>query len=251
MFPNPMPMPVGGLEQHYSLGADDYFHHHDRDVRCSNMLGVLERARELTGEKGRVLDIGTGRGELLKMAREQGWECIGIEPSYSFAQYAASFSGAEVRNEPIEQCNFPSSSFDVVILAAVLEHLYNPDATIKEIARILRPGGVVFVDVPNEQGLYFCVGNLYQKFCRRDWVVNLAPTFPPFHVFGFGPRSLRNLLSKHGLRTTDWRIYAGRSVLTSRGRFRDTIEVLGSRAITFLSNIGNLGTYIETWAIKL
>lgn len=250
VFPNPMPIPLGGVEQHYSLDADCYFEHHDRDKKYENMQLLLKRASELTGGKGKLLDVGTGRGELLKAARDAGWQCVGIEPSPSFSEYANSFSGTEVRCTPIEECDFQSSSFDAVILAAVLEHLYNPDETIREISRILRPGGALFLDVPNEQGLYFQVGNLYQKFCRRDWVVNLSPTFPPFHVFGFGPKSLRALLAKHGMHPTDWHVYGGRSVLASRGQVRGVIEVLASRAISTISNIGSLGTYIETWAIK-
>jgi SAM-dependent methyltransferase len=250
IFPNPMPVPVRGMNQHYTVDADVYFQHHDKDTKQSNALSMLKKASELTGGKGRILDIGTGRGELLKTAIEAGWDCVGIEPSASFAEYAANFSGAKIRREPIEACDFPDSSFDVVIVAAVLEHLYNPDETIREIARSLRHGGALFLDVPNEQGLYFQLGNLYQKLCGRDWVVNLAPTFPPFHLFGFGGPSLRRLLEKHGLRPAVLHFYGGSSVLDSGGTTRGSIEVLASRAVTAVSNIGNLGTYIEAWAIK-
>jgi SAM-dependent methyltransferase len=245
-----MPVPLGGLDQHYAVEADSYFQHHDRDTKCSNAQAMLKRGAEITGGKGRLLDVGAGRGELLKTARGEGWVCVGIEPSSSFAEYAANFSGAEIRREPIESCGFAPSSFDVVILSAVLEHLYNPNETIREIALVLRPGGALFLDVPNEQGLYFHVGNFYQRICGRNWVVNLAPTFSPFHIFGFGSRSLKALLGKHGLRPTDLRFYGGRSVLESGGSTRGGIEVLASRAVTVLSNIGSLGTYIETWAIK-
>jgi SAM-dependent methyltransferase len=179
-----------------------------------------------------------------------GWEVVGIEPSPSFAEHCEQVSGAEIRREPVERCGFPAESFDAVVLAAVLEHLYNPDETIGEIARILRRGGALFVDVPNESGLYFRFGNLYQKLSRRNWSVNLAPTFEPFHVFGFGPRSLRSLLAKHGLSARHWRVYAGRSVLPKRGGLMGSIEQLAAHAVTALSNVGELGTYIETWAVK-
>jgi SAM-dependent methyltransferase len=204
----------------------------------------------LTKKRGRLLDIGAGRGEMLAAALESGWEAVGIEPSESFADYAEKHTGAEVRRQPIEQCGFESESFDAVILGAVLEHLYNPNETIREIARVLRPGGVLFVDVPNEDGLYFRIGNLYQKLRGRDWVVNIAPTFEPFHVFGFGPKSLRALLSKHGLRVRDWRVYAGRSMVPNRSGIVGATEQAAARAITALSNFGELGAYIETWAIK-
>jgi SAM-dependent methyltransferase len=153
--------------------------------------------------------------------------------------------------EPIERCGFADHSFDAVILAAVLEHLYDPDATVREIARVLRPGGAFFVDVPNEAGLYFRLGNLYQKLRGRDWVVNVAPTFEPFHVFGFSPRALRALLRKHGLEVRDWRVYGGRSMVPRRGGALGALEHLAARAVTAASNLGELGTYIETWAVKV
>ncbi|HEY0384773.1 MAG TPA: hypothetical protein VGC64_02120, partial [Pyrinomonadaceae bacterium] len=88
------------------------------------------------------------------------------------------------------------------------------------------------------------------KLRRRDWVVNVAPTFSPFHLFGFSPRSLRALLAKHGLEPRDWRIYGGRAMLRAHGGAIGVAEELAARAITALSQLGSLGTYIETWAIK-
>ena len=249
-FPHPMPMPVGGLHQHYAVSPDSYFEHHDTENKTQNAVDFLTQAEELAGSKGTLLDIGAGRGELLHAGVKLGWRAIGIEPSTTFAAHAAKLSGAEVRREPVEQCSFASSSFDVVILGAVLEHLYNPDETIQEISRILRPGGALFVDVPNEQGLYFLLGNLYQKLRGRDWVVNLAPTFSPFHVFGFNPKSLRALLAKHGLRPERWQVYAGESLVPARTGLLSSVERQAARAVTAISKVGSLGTYIVTWAIK-
>ena len=250
LFPNPMPVPVGGPDQHYGMIPDDYFQHHDIDEKGHLGSNLLERAQALTGGKGRLLDIGTGRGELLRVAVEDGWDATGVEPSAAFAEYAARYSSAEIRREPVERCNFDAESFDVVILGAVLEHLYNPDETIREISRILRPGGALYVDVPNETGLYFRVGNLYQKLRGRDWVVNLAPTFSPFHVFGFSPRSLRALLAKYKLRPEYWHVYGGKAMVPARGGAVGALERLTAHAVTAVSNLGELGTYIETWAVK-
>lgn len=250
VFANPMPVPLDGVGQHYALDPNEYFKQHNSELKLDGSLERVRHAERLTKKRGRLLDTGAGRGEMLSAARELGWQVVGIEPSQSFADYAEKHSGAEVRREPIENCDFDSESFDAVILGGVLEHLYNPDETIREIARVLRPGGALFVDVPNEVGLYFRVGNLYQKLRGRDWVVNIAPTFEPFHVFGFSPRSLRELLSKHDLQVRDWRVYAGRSMVPDRSGVLGAIEQLAARAVTAVSNLGELGTYIETWAIK-
>jgi len=250
IFPNPMPVPGGGVEQHYDLDPDEYFQHHETGNKIAAGHQLLASAELWAGGKGRVLDIGSGRGELLSVAREDGWDAVGIEPSPQFADYAERNSGAPVRRVPVEECGFDDASFDVVILGAVLEHLYNPDETIREVARILRPGGALFVDVPNENGLYFRLGNLYQRFRGRDWSVNLAPTFEPYHVFGFNARSLRKLLSKHDLRVRHWHVYAGHAMLPNRPGMLGALEKLAAHGVTFASGVGGLGTYIETWAVR-
>jgi 2-polyprenyl-3-methyl-5-hydroxy-6-metoxy-1,4-benzoquinol methylase len=249
VFPNPMPIPKRGVDQHYERSADDYFQHHDFDSKSENAIGLLNYAETLIGGKGTLLDIGAGRGELVSSATREGWRAVGIEPSTAHADHAAR-SGADIRREPLEECGFESSSFDVVILAAVLEHLYNPAETISEISRILRPGGALFLDVPNEQGLYFKVGNFYQKLKGRRWVVNLAPTFEPFHVFGFGPKSLRRLLAKYDFNIAAWRVYGGTSFVPGDNGLMSQLERQAAKVVTSISNVGNLGTYIETWAIK-
>ncbi|HEX8189723.1 MAG TPA: class I SAM-dependent methyltransferase [Pyrinomonadaceae bacterium] len=250
VFPNPMPLPAGGVGELYALDPDQYFRNHDLGDKLAGARHMVAGASRLTGGPGRLLDVGSGRGDVLVAAREAGWEATGIDLSPSFADYAERRSGAKVFREPIERCGFADGSFDAVILAAVLEHLYDPDATVREIARVLRPGGAFFVDVPNEAGLYFRLGNLYQRLRGRDWVVNVAPTFEPFHVFGFSPRALRALLAKHGLAVRDWRVYGGRSMVPRRGGVLGAAEHLAARAVTAASNLGELGTYIETWAVK-
>lgn len=251
IFPNPMPVPINGLEQHYAISPDAFFHNHETSSREQAAEYLLRPVETLLGRKGRLLDIGAGRGELLRVAKEQGWAAVGIEPSPTFAEYALDYSGAEIMQEPIERCGFADRSFDVVILSAVLEHLYQPDDMIREISRVLRPGGVLYVDVPNEDGLFFRVGNLYQRLRGRNWVINLSPTFSPFHVFGFTPRSLRSLLAKHGLKPKVWRLYEGVCLLPDPGGFSGRVERLAADVVTRLSKIGNLGNYVETWAVKL
>src|SRR5205823_102308 len=107
-------------------------------------------ARAVIGKTGDLLDVGTGRGDILKAAGEHGWKAIGIEVTNSFADYAERYAKTTVLRKPLLECGFPSGSFDAVVLAGVLEHLYAPHEVIAEIARVLRPGGALYLDVPNE-----------------------------------------------------------------------------------------------------
>jgi SAM-dependent methyltransferase len=150
----------------------------------------------------------------------------------------------------IEECGFPAAEFDFVILSAVLEHLYDPRSVIAEISHVLRPGGLIFVDVPNEKGLIFKAGNFYQKIRGRRWCVNLAPTFPPFHLFGFSPQSLPKLLALEGLELKKMYVFSGRSVLPDRAGVMGLAEGIAARLFTAASKIGNLGGYIAAWAEK-
>lgn len=250
IFPNPMPKPVGGLEQLYAVSPDEYFRHHDSNAKDEYALMLMQQLNSLSVPKGRLLDIGAGRGEVLRAAREAGWEAVGIETSPTFAEHAARHSGVEVIQQPLEECRFEAESFTAVVLGAVLEHLFDPDGVVKEIARILKPGGALFIDVPNEGGLYFTLGNLYQKLRLRDWVVNLAPTFEPYHVFGFTPKALRTLLAKHGLSPKIWYVFTVRSNVPKRKGIVGNLEHQAAKAVAALSRRGELGEYIATWSVK-
>lgn len=250
IFPNPMPVPIEGAGQHYDIEAEHFFDNHDQEKKDIAAKEFLDQAEDTLGYKGKLLDVGTGRGEILRRAKLEGWDASGVEPTAAFADFAEKYSGAKVYRQLLEKCGFADGEFDVVILSAVLEHLYNPDEVVGEISRILKPGGLFFFDIPNERGLFFKVGNTYQKLKGRNWCVNLSPTFAPFHLFGFSPKSIKVLLDKHNLGIKKWRVYGGESFLPARDGLIGKIEDGASKVITKMSNLGEMGSYIETWAVK-
>jgi 2-polyprenyl-3-methyl-5-hydroxy-6-metoxy-1,4-benzoquinol methylase len=250
IFPDPMPIPVGGLQQHYDVDADKFFVNHDPTRKINTAHLILDDAEKILAGKGRLLDVGAGRGETLKIAQERGWVAEGIEPSESFAAYAEKESGAKIYAKPLEECGLTDSYYDVVILSAVLEHLYNPDDVIAEISRVLKPGGWLFFDVPNERGLVFRVGNIYQRLRGRDWCINLSPTFSPYHLFGFGLKSVRMILEANGLKLRKRLFFGGECLLPSRPGLIGKLEGQVAIVVTKLSNLGRMGSYIAAWAQK-
>lgn len=95
--------------------------------------------------RGRLLDIGCGAGELLTVLRHDGWMVCGLEPSAAAVARARAQHHLEIVEGAIEEADLPAGSYDVVVLAAVLEHLHDPLAGLIRARELLAPGGLVAV----------------------------------------------------------------------------------------------------------
>ena len=106
-------------------------------------------SRWKTQKKGypRVLDVGCGRGNLLRALSTRGCECHGVErkefPNNPTSKQYQNYQG------DIGEIGFDTGFFDVVILCHVLEHFENPVEALLELSRVLRHGGLLVLAVPN------------------------------------------------------------------------------------------------------
>jgi len=111
-----------------------------------------------------ILDIGTGAGYFLKLARDRGFNVMGIEVSERASDFARKNYGLTVLNvSSVEEAEFWDKQFDVVSLCHVIEHLPYPQNTIKEIHRILRDNGTLLVITPNSKTLLTILSHLNRK----------------------------------------------------------------------------------------
>lgn len=109
-----------------------------------------------------VLDVGCGDGYLLQHFRNKtDWDIRGLEPNSKMAELLVK-AGFHVDCGLLEDIAYPEASFDAVILTHVLEHTDNPLNMLKEIYRILKPDGLLLVEVPNFNAFS-------RKFMRRYW----------------------------------------------------------------------------------
>lgn len=114
------------------------------------LYGARARAVErLAGGPGRVLDVGCGRGFLLDAFRRRGWEVQGTELEDRSAAHAREVLGIPVHTGPADAWPWPEAHFDAVVFWHVLEHLAEPHLALERARRLLRPGGVLLVGVPN------------------------------------------------------------------------------------------------------
>lgn len=93
---------------------------------------------------GRLLDAGAAYGFFL-LAAAPYFECMGIDVSEYAASVARDEFGMNVRSGDIEQTGFPDGHFDAVVLWDIIEHLIHPVEALREVHRVLKPGGWVFI----------------------------------------------------------------------------------------------------------
>jgi 2-polyprenyl-3-methyl-5-hydroxy-6-metoxy-1,4-benzoquinol methylase len=248
-YPNPMPFPKVDLGVLYS-DPDEYFQNHELEEKKNNALGIMKDFETRLGNKGKILDVGCGRGELVWAAKESGWDAEGIDPSSEFVSYGKKNLGVNARVGTLEDAKFPSNSFDAITLCGIIEHLYTPFETLQEIHRILRPNGWLFFDAPNEDGLYMQFGNLYMRLLGRDWVVTLAPTFPPYHVQGFNPLSLRKIMDRASFSIESLEIVGGVCEQLGAKSFKKKLEFTAAKFVNSIGRAINKGSYMGVWAQK-
>ena len=135
--------------------------------------------------KGRILDIGCSIGHFLKVAKEKGWEELGLELNQKALKWAREVFKVKVMPKLLHEAGFTSNSFEAVTLWGVIEHLKNPVEVMLEVRRILKPGGVVLVFCPN-------AGSLVARMLRE-----YTATFDGRnHCAYFSKESLTYLLTK-------------------------------------------------------
>ncbi|HEX8128768.1 MAG TPA: class I SAM-dependent methyltransferase [Pyrinomonadaceae bacterium] len=249
IFPNPMPYPSGEDTRYTNVSG--YF----EDVmavedEAQRQLGdtLARKAEERLGRRGRFLDVGCGRGEVVRAAQERGWEAEGCDLSAEFVRYACEVNGVKAHAATLEQMRYPDATFDAVTLVEVIEHLYEPAETARELSRIVRPGGLVYLSTPNEESIYQSLGNLYYKARGRDWVVNLCPTWNLYHVHGFSPRSLRYLLEENDFEVEELVVYPGTFAVPPGAGLWGQVERAGTRVIEHVANALGRSPYMYVWA---
>lgn len=137
---------------------------------------------------GRLIDVGCGSGGWLLLSARIGWRIEGVD----FDQESVNFArqqGLSVQLGSLEEQHYPNESFDAVTLSHVIEHVPDPVRTLKECARILKPGGQLVIYTPNSS-------SLGHRILRKYW----RGLEPPRHLHLFGPNSLSAIVGEAGLR---------------------------------------------------
>lgn len=176
-------------------------------------------------------------------------EFVGLEIADAMIAYVEDRYGIQVLRDTVADLAVAEPrSFDIVVLNAVLEHVLDPDAVVAGCRGLLRRGGVLYIDVPNEPHLMARFAGLVERVLRRRRVVfHLAPSWSPYHVFGFNRSSLRALLAKHGFRLGDVHVWAAVGVPHDGSR-RDRLHAQLGMAVQRMANVTGTANNMTAWA---
>ncbi len=130
----------------------------------------------------RLLDIGCGRGLMLRDLAEMGWDCSGTE-MFGDAKRDLSRSLLDIKlGSRLEGFNFEDNYFDVITMWHVFEHISNPSELLYEIKRILKPEGILIIEVPN-------FASWQARLNKSSWIYLEAPR----HISQFTPIGIKRL----------------------------------------------------------
>ncbi len=154
-----------------------------RDLRFIDKLKIIQSYKEA----GKLLDVGCGPGVFLEIARET-YDCYGVDTNPVHSQKAKNERGLKVFNGTLKEVKFEDEFFDVIVALNVLEHTFSPMQELIEINRTLKRGGILLLEIPNIQSIWF-------KIFRKKW-----RQFLPDHYFYFSPKTITEYLRKSGFK---------------------------------------------------
>lgn len=203
MYPDPMPQPASNEVQENFYNPSEYFPDHSQE-RLEPFEKVVSKIEKIKPGKGRILDVGCGRGELLYMAGKRGWETVGTDISEAFVKYARNEFGVNALPGDIMDMDLPLGSFDVVCLVSVIQCLRDPVGMLKRINTLLKKDGILFIETTNEDALVFKIGDFFKSIKEGHRVTtHLSPLFPSYQIYGFNKKSLSKALKLSGFEVSD------------------------------------------------
>jgi 2-polyprenyl-3-methyl-5-hydroxy-6-metoxy-1,4-benzoquinol methylase len=198
------------------------------------MRGHLADLEAVLGGPGTLLDVGAGTGIFMHLARERGWRPDGVDICPLTAEKAAREFDLAITVGPFEEQHFDGRRFDAATMLDALEHVHDPLATLRRVHALLRPGGAVYVAVPNQRCLLTVLVDAYARAGgpRADQL--LQRLYVPPHLHYFTPRTLRRIVEAAGFRVVHLRqgsVYLGRYRMSLAMRLPlETVLAVGAAA---------------------
>ncbi|ASJ09324.1 ubiquinone biosynthesis protein UbiE [Thermococcus siculi] len=122
----------------------------------------------LRSKSGRALDLGCGTGNYTLELKRRGFDVIGLDASEGMLEIARSKGLNCVRGDAYN-LPFPDNSFDLVLSVTMFEFIHEPEKVVREIHRVLKPGGEVLIGTMNGRSLWFLFKRLKSIFTETAY----------------------------------------------------------------------------------
>lgn len=187
-------------DEYFLYDGADFGAHSSTDYETAAIRGSVKFPAILGGIKkfkpsGKFFEIGCGMGYFLNYAKNHDYEVSGIEYAALGAEACRTKFGLDVQQSSFESWQSSPEAYDVIFMGDVLEHLVDPLGMLKKARTMIKPTGVVAVEVPS----------MFNALVGRVAVVGMnligkqrKMPMPPYHINEFTPSTLRKILREAG-----------------------------------------------------
>ncbi|NOY35620.1 MAG: class I SAM-dependent methyltransferase [bacterium] len=137
---------------------------------------------------GKFLEVGAGSGDFLHLLKEKGYNAEGVELSRRAVEQAKENYNSDLFCGTLNEAAFNDYFFDFIAMYHVLEHVPNPLPLLKEVNRVLKPGGVLLIELPHVTGV--------DARLSRRLLENILDY--PNHLYLFPQKTIKKMLLKSG-----------------------------------------------------
>lgn len=194
----------------------------NRQRRIKESLQVVDYAETRADlarrcpERGHLVEVGAGLGYLSAYFTQDGWTVTSIEPWAEACQHAERLGVSRAIPSTLEEAKLPDASVDVLVMLHVIEHVPDPRATLAEIHRVVKPGGLVVLETPRVDG------TAAKLFGHRDRNIRCDG-----HIYFFGAPQMAQLCEEEGFGVARHDM-VGRSLTLGRVGY-NVSQIVGSK----------------------
>lgn len=191
----------GTVVAHFDRSSAYYAARRGQEFGFQTQLRIADRMLE--GCAGRVVDLGCGSGAAVPWLRARGFDVVGVDFSPEMLAVARRELGGDGRvtfcRGDAESLPFATESVDHLVCLGLLEYLGRHDRAVREVARVLRPGGVAVFSIPNGISPYHLArGMAFGLWRMGKTLLGRPPSRPPTRNMAV-PRRFRRVLDEAGL----------------------------------------------------
>lgn len=227
-----------------------YFNSKNKNVFIRLLLSPLKfiaRGTKIT-HGSKLLDIGSGSGQFLYEMKKLGMNVSGVEPG-DFDKEGNKKYNLNIKNYDLIKAKYSKDFFDIITMNHVLEHLDNPNQSLKEIHRIIKKGGLLIIGIPNTN-----------SFARRIFNRNWLALDVPRHLFDYSDKNLKIILERNGFKINRIRynsrpnqfvvsLFFTLGIKNRDGILNKILDIFFLPS-TWIVNALKIGDQIEVWCVK-